>query len=240
MRPMRSFGGGGGGFGLPSLETLSAKLAVALVGISVLFLATERGQGNLLLLHPADVLGRFFLWQLVTYAFVTPDVLGILFGALITWSIGGFLESTWGGRRLLMASLGITTLSGLLTCLLALVTPLAGAYAGGRILTTVLWVAYGLVIGRGQTNFWGIPLSGNIFAAIGAAFTVLQLLSRPWQYLAPDILSLLLVFAYVRGGSPRRLWLYFQHWRLQRQLRDRSKHLRVVERDRKDRDQFLN
>ncbi|NPC83397.1 DUF1751 domain-containing protein, partial [Pyxidicoccus fallax] len=44
MRPMRSFGGRGGG-GLPGLETTASKLAVALVAGSVLFHLTKGGQG---------------------------------------------------------------------------------------------------------------------------------------------------------------------------------------------------
>ncbi|RKH12284.1 rhomboid family intramembrane serine protease [Corallococcus praedator] len=244
MRPMRGFNrGGGGGFGggFVGLESMAAKLAVALVAFSALFLATRGGQGVLLLLNPTDVL-RGRVWELFTYAFIAPDPLGIIFGGIIIWSIGGFLESTWGSRRLLMASVGITVFAGLLTVLLALVMPMASAYAGGSVMTTVLWVAYGLVIGRGQANFWGIPLTGNWFAAIGAGFTVLRLLTAPsWQFLAPELFSLVLVFAYVRGASPKRLMLHLQHWRLQRQLRDRSKHLRVVGKERPpDRDQFLN
>ncbi|WP_375761379.1 DUF1751 domain-containing protein [Corallococcus exercitus] len=243
MRPMRGFNRGGGGFGggFPGLDSMAAKLAVALVAFSALFLATQRGQGVLLLLNPRDVFA-LRVWQPFTYAFVATDPLGIVFGGIIIWSIGGFLESTWGPRRLLMASVGITMLAGVITVLLSLVIPMASLYAGGSVMTTVLWVAYGLVIGRGQTNFWGIPLTGNWFAAIGAGFTVLRLLTAPaWQVLAPELISLVLVFAYVRGASPKRLMLQLQHWRLQRQLRDRSKHLRVVDRNRPpDRDQFLN
>jgi len=243
MRPMRSFGGGGGS-GLPSLETMASKLAVALVAGSVLYHLTKGGQGALLLLWPDFVLGRLFLWQPLTYAFTESSPLGIIFGAIITWSIGGYLESIWGGRRLLLVAVGITALAGFITVLLAMLVPgaTAQAYTGGNVMTSVLWVAYGLSIGRGETNFWGIPLSGNALAGVGAGFVVLMAIIGPWQAQVPDLLALGLVFAYVRGANPRRLLLHFQHWRLQRQLRDRSKHLRVVPKNqsRPDRDQFLN
>jgi hypothetical protein len=77
---------------------------------------------------------------------------------------------------------------------------------------------------------------------VGAGFVVLMAIIGSWQSQVPDLLALGLVFAYVRGANPRRLMLHFQHWRLQRQLRDRSKHLRVVPKNqnRPDRDQFLN
>ena len=243
MRPMRSFGGRGGG-GLPGLETMASKLAVALVAGSVLFHLTKGGQGGLLLLLPDVVFRRLLLWQPLTYAFIEASPLGIIFGAIIIWSIGGYLESIWGGKRLLLVGLGITALAGVVTALLAMVVPGATtqAYTGGNVMTTVLWVAYGLSIGRGETNFWGIPLSGNALAAIGAGFVVLSAVTAGWQTQVPDLLALGLVFAYVRGVSPRRLMLHFQHWRLQRQLKDRSKHLRVVPKNqnRPDRDQYLN
>ncbi|MFP2930419.1 DUF1751 domain-containing protein [Pyxidicoccus sp. 3LG] len=244
MRPMRSFGGRGGGGGLPGLETTASKLAVALVAGSVLYHLTKGGQGALLLLLPDLVFPRLFLWQPFTYAFIEASPFGIIFGAIITWSIGGYLESTWGGKRLLLVAVGITTLAGFLTALLGLLVPGATtqAYVGGNVMTTVLWVAYGLSIGRGETNFWGIPLSGNALAGIGAGFVVLMAVINGWQTQVPDLLALGMVFAYVRGANPRRLWLHLQHWRLQRQLKDRSKHLHVVPKNqnRPDRDQFLN
>ncbi|XXF76723.1 DUF1751 domain-containing protein [Myxococcaceae bacterium GXIMD 01537] len=242
MRPMRmrGSGGGGGGFGLPTLESASSKLALGLVAGSVLFLLTKNGTGGLLLLLPQSVFGSFLLWQPFTYGFIQPSALGIIFGALIIWSIGGWLEMTWGSRRMLMVSVGTTVLAGFLTVLLSYVVALPPLFAGGTVLTTVLWVAYGLSIGRGQTNFWGFPLSGNALAGIGAGFVLLEALTSSWRNSVPELFGLILIFAYVKGASPRRLWLHFQHWRLQRQLRSRSKHLHVVGKERPDSDRYLN
>jgi membrane associated rhomboid family serine protease len=237
---MRMRGSGGGGFGVPGLETTSAKLALGLVAGSVLFLLTRNGQGGLLLLLPAYVFSHLTLWQPFTYGFVETGPLGILFGALIIWSIGGWLEASWGSKRLLLVSVGITALAGFLTALLSYVTPVGLAYPGGTVLTTVLWVAYGLAIGRGQTNFWGMPLSGNMLAAVGAAFVGLNVVTAGWRSEVPALFGLVLIYAYVKGASPRRLWLQLQHWRLQRQLKDRSKHLHVVRPDRSNQDRFLN
>ncbi|HLM44569.1 MAG TPA: DUF1751 domain-containing protein, partial [Myxococcaceae bacterium] len=221
MRPMRRMGGGGGGFA--GLETMSSKLALALVAGSVMFLLTRNAQGALLLLTPGFI--GSFLWQPITYAFIEVHPISIIFGAIIIWSIGGFLEGIWGPKRMLWVALGSTALAGLLTALLGLVVPaMRGVpYTGGTVMTTLLWVAYGLTIGRGQTSFWGMPLSGNALAGIGAGFVVLSVLtagSGPVQGLLlnlPDVFALLLAFAYVRGMSPKRLWMQLQHWRLQRQ-----------------------
>ncbi|MBN1208656.1 MAG: DUF1751 domain-containing protein [Myxococcaceae bacterium] len=242
MRPMRSFRGGGFG-GFPGMESMSAKLAIGLVAGSVLFLLTRSGLGNLLLLIPG-FLGSF-LWQPFTYAFIEVHAISILFGAIIIWSIGGFLEGVWGAKRMLLVTLGCAVLAGFLTALVGLLLPVGTAYTGGTVMTTVLWVAYGLTIGRGQTNFWGIPLSGNMFAGLGVGFVVLSILTSgrtPYEGLLlqlPDVFGLLLIFGYVRGASPRKLWLHFQHWRLQRQLRGRARNLHIVSSDRRD-DRYIN
>jgi membrane associated rhomboid family serine protease len=222
---------------------MSSKLALGLVAGSVMFLLTRNAQGTLLLLTPGFI--GSFLWQPITYAFIEVSPLGIIFGAIIIWSIGGYLESIWGSKRLVLYAVGSTAIAGLLTALLGMVVPVAAAYPGGTVMTTLLWVAYGLTIGRGQTNFWGIPLSGNALAGIGAGFVVLSVLTTGGSPLGgllanlPDVFALFLAFAYVRGMSPKRLWLQLQHWRLQRQVRSRSRNLRVVAPDRPD-DRYLN
>ncbi|HLM44230.1 MAG TPA: DUF1751 domain-containing protein, partial [Myxococcaceae bacterium] len=67
MRPMRSMGGGG--FGFAGVESMAARLAIALVGVSVLSLVTG-AVGALLLLSPEGVLTRLWLWQPFTYGFI--------------------------------------------------------------------------------------------------------------------------------------------------------------------------
>jgi membrane associated rhomboid family serine protease len=52
-----------------------------------------------LMLEPRAIL-RGELWQLVTYAFVEPSILGIIFGMLTLWFTGSLLEPSFGGRWL--------------------------------------------------------------------------------------------------------------------------------------------
>jgi membrane associated rhomboid family serine protease len=239
MRPVRGRFGGGG-FGLPSVQSMSAKLALGLVAGSVLALAVP-GLRLVLQLVPAHVLRSFYVWQPLTYAFVEDDPLGIIFGGIMVWTIGGWLESVWGARRLLLVSLGGTALAGLLTVLVGLVVPLVAGipYSGGWVMVSILWVANGLLIGRGQSNFWGLPVTGNMLAIIGAGFVVLRALQAGWVTQIPHLFGLVIAYFYAKGGSPRGLWLHFNHWRLQRQLRSRSRNLRVINSERPD-DRFLN
>jgi membrane associated rhomboid family serine protease len=55
-------------------------------------------ESHLLLEPRAVVHGE--LWQLVTYSFINPGILGILFGMLTLWFVGALLEPSFGGRWL--------------------------------------------------------------------------------------------------------------------------------------------
>jgi hypothetical protein len=240
MRPLRR--GRFGGFG--GVRSVSVRLALALLVGSVVFALGAQSYGGLLLLAPADVVLHLSLWQPLTYCFVETTATGVLFGALVLWQIGGALEQSWGPRRLLAFAIGTTVLAGLLTTGLAfLLGPLFQMrFAGGWVMASALWVGYGLSLGRAQTNFWGLPVSGNILAAIGAAFVLLNGAFNRWP-VVPAVLGLLLTAVYVRVGGPELWWLRFQSWRLQRRMRGRSKHLRVVAPDRntpRDSDRYLH
>src|SRR5689334_21168804 len=119
---------------------------------------------------------------------------------------------------MMMVEVGGTALAGLITVLMSFVVPVAPYFAGGTVMASILWVTYGLTIGKGQTNFWGMPVTGNMLAIIGAGFLHLRTLQAGWTTQLPDLFGLLIALVYVRGGSPRRLWLQIQHWRLSRQL----------------------
>jgi hypothetical protein len=227
----------------PGLQGAAAWLAVALIIGSVVFALTRDGIGPFLLLIPAAVL-RGFLWQPLSYGFVADSPIGVIFGALILWQLGGALEQTWGTRRMALFAVGTTVLAAVLTVLLALVVaPLRlMPFPGGWVMGSALWVAYGLSFGRQQTNFWGLPVSGNVFALIGVGFVFLNGAFAGFYQVVPEALGLALTWGYLRLGGPSDWLLRFQSWRLQRQLRSRSKHLTLVSPDRntpRDSDRFL-
>lgn len=229
---------------MPDLRSVGAKLAVALVAGSVLHALTRT---PFLLLVPGMVIDLPvpMVWQLVTYGFIATDPLGVIFGALIMVSVGGALEAAWGSRRLLWFALGVTSLSGLLT--VALFAPFEAlrnnAFPGAWVMGSAMWVAFGLYVGRGQTNFWGMPVTGNTLAMIGAGFVVLNALMIGVLPMVPQLIALVLTLAYMRGANPRLLWLKVQSWRLQRKASSRSRHLRVVSPERntpRDSDRYLH
>lgn len=104
-------------------------------------------------------------------------------------------------------------------------------------------MAYGLSFGRAQTNFWGMPVSGNVFALLGVAFVALTALLDSWRGVVPEAFALALTFAALRLNGPRVTWLRFQNWRLQRRLKGRARHLRLISKDRNtptDSDRYLH
>lgn len=211
------------------------RLAVGLIAGSLLFaLLAKSGLGEYFPLYPDHVLSSFWLWQPLSYVFIEATPLGVIFGALILWSIGSSLEQTWGSRRVAIFSIGTAILAGVVTVLLALIIPkLRGTgYVGGNVMTSAIWCAYGWSYGKRQTNFWGMPITGNMFAGIGILFVVLNAVMGTWIGVVPQAIGILTTFYYVRYGSPTGWVNRMRAWMLQRKLKGRSKHLRVVEKNR--------
>ena len=218
--------------------------AALVVGFVLEQLLSRAGYPGLLTLSAADVrLGR--PWQPLTYTVLEHDPVGVLFGALVAWSMGRVLELTWGGRRVVVFALSVTALAGVLTvaCSFAWGALLLPRYGGGTVLTSSLWLAYGWSWGRRQTNFWGLPINGNALEGVGLLFLGLNAL-QAWSLLPvfPHLLAAGLTYAYVRFGSPLGWWGRLRAYRLQRQLRQRAGHLKVVDGQRSGRgsDRYLH
>ncbi|HZN94678.1 MAG TPA: DUF1751 domain-containing protein, partial [Myxococcales bacterium] len=129
------------------------------------------------------------------------------------------------------------------TCLLFAPLDERVMFPGAWVMGSAMWVAFGLYVGRGQTNFWGLPVTGNQLAAIGAGFVVLNALMSSVLQMVPQLVAIVLTLAYMRGASPRLLWLRVQSWRLQRQAKTRSRHLKVISPERntpRDSDRYLH
>lgn len=232
-------------FALPSLNSAAAKLTAAFIVCSILGYLIERNTSVRLGLVPAEVLTDLTLWQLVTYIPLDYSPMGIIFGALVIWQMGGYLEAAWGTKRLLTVTLTVVFLAGILTVLLSLALRSLRMVElqGGWALAGSIWVLYGLWLGRGQSNFWGIPVTGDVLALIGAGFVLLVAIFGAWQAVVPEALALGCSWFYMRVGTPRGLWLKAQSWRLERQVKSRSRKLRMItgERNmRSDSDRYLH
>lgn len=237
-------GGGGGGvrLRLPPIRNAATALAVGSIVSSVLWWLLR--DGPVLYLMPPMVLTGA-VWQLVSWIPATVDTAPVLFTALIIWSTGGQLEMHWGRRHFLLFALLIPFVTGVLTVALSLVFPrLVGPFMGGDVLFAIMWVGYGCLVWNGQTNFWGFPLTGKTLAFIGVLMAALNGVFRGIWTVIPVAIALVLTFLHVRFRWPMRQLEAFGSWRLQRDLKKRSAHLRSVSSDQRnmptDSDRFLH
>jgi hypothetical protein len=177
-------------------------------------------------LVPKLFLEQFFVWQPISYSLVETSPSGVIFGAIILWSIGGALDRLWGRRKLLLMAIGMPALGALGTILISLVVPsfAATAYGGATVMTSVLWVGYGLTIGRNATNFWGMPVTGNILAAFGAGFVALNAAFNGLATVLPAVFALL--FTFIENRSPVA---HFKSFVAQRKMKKRSAHLSALD-----------
>jgi membrane associated rhomboid family serine protease len=207
--------------------------------------------GSLLVLHPV-ALAELQVWRLVTWAFVQPHPLTLVFVGMMLWWLGQQLSYEWSERRFLARFLGLAVGAGAITALVGILWPPAAApHVGGWTVVLALLFAWGLMHPAAELRWFGIvPLTGRWIANIVLFGTVLWALfegrgSRAGigEYV-PNFAAIAIAWAQLnsRGGS-RRWWTgvkrRWSDWRFER----RSRHLKVVRRrngEDEDRPRWMN
>jgi membrane associated rhomboid family serine protease len=217
---------------MPEVRNASTALALASVVMSVIWHVLLTTTGVSLYLVPSLVFPGLQLWQPITWLLVSDDAMGVLFNALILWSIGGSMERRWGRNRFLRFVFGVTFTAGLLSVAASMALEVNGKFLGGSAMASMIWVAWGLVIWDEQTNLFGFPISGRTFAMIGLLLPMMFAVfgGAPARVaLMPTFIAIALAFVLIRAGwSPSELWLRFQSARLHRDLKKRSSKLSVI------------
>ena len=91
-------------------------------------------------------------------------------------------------------------------------------------MTTALWLALGLEIGKRPLNFFGFSLTGHVFAALGVVFVALEAVFNSVAAVVPALLGLLLCLLWRFSGHMRERYGF---WRLRSKLKLRRQHLKV-------------
>jgi len=127
-------------------------------------------------LVPALALGRFRLWQVLTYMFLHIGVMSAVWNMLTLWLFGAELERTWGTQKFLRYYLTCGVIAGLAV--------IAATYAFGSPRTMVVSSAgaiYGLlaayaVVFPDNTLLFGflIPMKSKYFVLIIGAVVFFQ------------------------------------------------------------------
>jgi len=228
---------------LGTLPRRGAAVTLALLapGLSILGWLLWQWSGVNPYLAPAKFFEGAF-WQPLTWLWLSTGAFRVLLSAFLIWVLGSQLELLWGRPRFWRFCVLVPFLAGLLSLLLAWVWPAVQErqFEGGSVLTTVLWVALGLEIGKRPLSFFGLPLKGYGFAALGVLFIALEAVFNAPAAIVPALLGLLLCFAWVHLRPPGRLLERYGSWRLKSKLRLRRKHLKVLSGDKKGSDRYLH
>ncbi len=231
-------GGGFGGFG--GGGPMATRLTIVIGALSILVAVAGRMGGGTLLGHllftPAAVVQRFELWQLVTYALFIPlgsgaGIFGFLLSLYFLYAIGGQVESVLGPRRFLGFFVAVAALAAVVTI------PFSYLFGWQYITHSGTWVslsALTILFAHHFAHqpiylFFVLPVQGRqlIFISFGilALYAILDGLGQVF----PELVGMLSALAFAYGMfQPRRAWLRFRAWKIERELKRRQSRFSVI------------
>ncbi|MBI5547019.1 MAG: rhomboid family intramembrane serine protease [Deltaproteobacteria bacterium] len=244
----------GGAFRKPPPATLALMVITGAVSVISMFdigFGTGGFLSRMLEFSPVQVLDRWRLWTLFTYVFLVLDPFALLiYEALVLWMFAAPLERSWGQRRFLVYFFTTASGAAALLSLLAIVIPPLRAVPGHGT-----WVVGEAVILAWILMNWHatillmfvIPVRAPYMLVLSLGLPALYALLGAWPPFVAPLTGMGIGYLLVgRRLSPRRAWLHLRAWWIDRQLKNRSRRLRVVpppppERDRdQDRPKYLN
>ncbi len=224
-----------------------------MIATAVITIAAVLGESALpqfvaaLVFRPIDVLQRFEVWKVVSYAFFTgSDPISFLFDLLVFYFFGGWFERSFGSRRFtgffFLSAVGATALP----LVLGLVSPHVAEcpYFGAWPVFEALTVAMGMLQPTAQVYFYMLfPVTARQLMFLSwALIGLFVIFAHSFVPYLAAIGGIGMGFVLSMGASgPRRWWLRLQAARLDRQLKRRAQHLRVVPRNGEDKkDHYLH
>lgn len=218
-------------FGVPPLTrgvkwlgavTLAVSILVAVLGDSGAAMA------RLVMFLPADF-AHGYLWTPLTYTFLNPDPISLLFALLGLWLLGAALEQSWGTPRFVFFYFATGALGALATGLIALVSlKVRGhAYYGNWSSLEGLIAAFAVLMPEAQIFLYFLPVQAKWMLPISAGITVLfMLMTQAWWAYLPQLFGLGAGVLLAGRATPQNLFLRLRVWWIDRRLR--KGRLRVV------------
>jgi membrane associated rhomboid family serine protease len=231
-----------------SFRTAAQRLTVAIVAVSIVFGLLGSFGVQYLLFQPVLTWRALEAWRPFTALLIAGSPIEIIFGGLIVYSLGSSLERSWGPRRFLRVVLGLPLAAMGLTVGLSLLFPAPFSlqfYTGVTCIITGIWICYGCIAQfSGQMlNFWGVALTGQMFAFFGFGFVLLDGVFNGWMRVVPNLFTAALAFGLMHGKLRftflDRVADTIDRWKLKRLRSKRG--LKVVPKPgRSDRDPYLH
>jgi membrane associated rhomboid family serine protease len=218
----------------------AVRLAVATLAISVITMGAHlaspvfaEAMARAFVLTPGQVVHDFAFWQLFTFAFTYTEPIGLLFAVYALWVFGIDIERQIGSRSFVAYFFGLAFAGGVVTTLLSLVfktlqvVPYQGAFAVGAGLIAV-WAR----LHRGAiVNFFMFPMKAETLAWLTLGMIILYSLAYHPAMFIPDYVAFFAGDLSMRDGfelSPRRTYLRYRAWKIERQLRHRARKFSVI------------
>jgi len=230
-----------GGFGLPPFTPAVKWLIVATVAVSILVPLSGRQLGEsigILLAFCPGALRQGRIWTPLTYTFLNPDPLMLIFAGLGLWMMGGSLEAMWGTKKFLLFYFGSSVLAALATAVVAIFSPIVANsyYAGNWTVLEALAAAFAVALPSARIFLYFFPVEARLLLPISGGITLLYMIFNGWHPYLPQLFGLG-AGALLAGGrlrTPRQLLLRLRVFWIDRRLRSRN--LRVVREGKNDDD----
>jgi membrane associated rhomboid family serine protease len=226
--------------------TLSAPVAL-LIGATLagsILAAQLQGFGLAVALVPGYVLvGE--VWRLVSWVFVQPDPLGLIFAALALYWFGRDLVRVWGPARFLGAYVGLAAVAAAITCAAAFTssTLMGTRFVGAWPVVSALIVAWACLFPtRSILLYFVIPLHGrNLIYATLAGTLLFALLGGSMSAYIPHFAAQLAALVAMRGNPFGGLWARLKFEVAYGRWRRKASRLRAVPRpDQDDRPRYYH
>jgi membrane associated rhomboid family serine protease len=211
----------------------SVGVMLAIMLVASVWASIDPGVLEFAVLAPEQV-KRGQVWRVVTWPFVQPDVFSLLFVGFMLWWLGQQLSYAWSERRFVIRFLGYTLGAGMGTTLLSFVFDSASTpHLGAWPVLNALLVAWAMLFPDRQVNIWGVlPVTGRTLALLVLGGTVLAVVMSGKLHgfggFAPHLVAIGMAWVQARGLGGRRLGSQARQWWAEREMRRRSKHLKVV------------
>jgi membrane associated rhomboid family serine protease len=210
---------------------VTVALAAATLAATILAANVEAFQAFGVMVPALALTGQ--VWRLLTWTFLEMSPMGLIFACFALLFFGRELARHWGPAHFLQVCLGIVVGAAAVTCVVAFAWPkvMTAAYASAWPLCEALIVAYAMLF-PSRTILFSliIPVAGRQLLILTVAATLLVGLLVSFVVVIPHFAAQGLMYAYLRGYSPRLLWLRLKA-RTVRWSPRRASHLRAVERD---------
>ena len=132
-----------------------------------------------LYLTPGDVIGKFAIWQPLTYIFLHAiDPFHILFNMLTLWFMGRDVEQAWGMRRFVQYYLMCGVGAGLVVIIVDLLMGRSTSTYGASGAVCGVMMAFAMMFPDRELFFFPLPfaIKAKYFVAIMAAVNLLMVL----------------------------------------------------------------